>query len=76
MEIVKEQIFDYTKVKLESAKSGKFMLAEERGKYFFKDSATVALKNFQDLMTGEAENAGFCDPDDVVKFIKYRRKVR
>jgi bifunctional DNA-binding transcriptional regulator/antitoxin component of YhaV-PrlF toxin-antitoxin module len=33
-----------------------------------------ALKSIQNSMEGEAEKAGFNDPDDVVKYIKSRRK--
>jgi len=33
-----------------------------------------ALENIQSVMKGEAEKAGFNDPDDVTKYIKSLRK--
>jgi hypothetical protein len=46
------------------------------GKYFFQSSASAALQDFQNSMKGEAEKAGFNSPDDVVFYIKSRRKKR
>ncbi len=34
------------------------------------------LSILQDVMNGEAQKAGFDEPDDVVKYIKSRRKIR
>ncbi len=39
-------------------------------------SNSLALKKIQDIMKDEAKSAGFKDPDDVVKYIKTRRKTR
>jgi hypothetical protein len=62
-----------------SKKGDKILIFEEDGKYFFQNSASIALKaleNFQNSMKGEAEKAGFNDPDDVVQYIKSLRKER
>jgi len=40
----------------------------------FQNSNSIALKKIQDIMKGEAEKAGFNDPNDIVKYIKSRRK--
>jgi AbrB family looped-hinge helix DNA binding protein len=64
------------RVKLDIKKGDKILIFEENGKYFFQNSASVALKSIQNIMKGEAEKAGFNDPDDVVKYIKSRRKTR
>ena len=59
-----------------AVKGDKVLLREEDGKYMVQKSASVALKDFQERMKGEAERAGFNDPDDVVEYIKSRRKER
>ena len=64
------------RVKMDLKKGDKLLFFEENGKYFLQNSASVALKNFQDIMKGEAERVGLNDPDDVVKYIKSRRKTR
>jgi len=64
------------RVKLNLKKGDKIIFFEEDGKYFIQNSASSALKNFQESMKGEAEKAGFTNPDDVVEYIKSRRKKR
>jgi AbrB family looped-hinge helix DNA binding protein len=64
------------RVKLDLKKGDKILFFEENGKYFLQNSASMALKTFQNIMKGEAEKVGFYDPDDVVKYIKTRRKTR
>jgi len=64
------------RVKMDLKKGDKILFFEENGKYFLQNSASIALKNIQDIMKGEAERAGFNDPDDIVKYIKTRRKTR
>ena len=64
------------RVKMDLKKGDKILFFEENGRYFLQNSASIALKNIQDIMKGEAERAGFNDPDDVVKYIKSRRKTR
>ena len=64
------------RVKLNLKKGDKIVFFEEDGKIFFQNSASIVLKNFQESMKGEAEKAGFTNPDDVVKYIKSRRKKR
>jgi AbrB family looped-hinge helix DNA binding protein len=62
------------RVKLDLKKGDKILFFEEDGKIFLQNSVSVALKNFQESMKGEAEKAGFNNPNDVVKYIKSRRK--
>jgi AbrB family looped-hinge helix DNA binding protein len=62
--------------KMDLKKGDKILFFEENGKYFIQNSASIALKNIQDIMKGEAEKVGFSDPDDIVKYIKSRRKIR
>jgi len=64
------------RVKMDLKKGDKILFFEENGKYFLQNSASIALKKIQDIMKGEAERVGFNDPDDVVKYIKSRRKIR
>jgi len=62
------------RAKMELKKGDKILFFEENGKIFLQNSVSVALKNIQESMKGEAEKAGFNDPDDVVRYIKSRRK--
>jgi AbrB family looped-hinge helix DNA binding protein len=64
------------RVKLGLKKGDRILFFEENGKYFLQNTASIALKNIQNIMEGEAERAGFEDPEDVVKYIKSRRKIR
>jgi AbrB family looped-hinge helix DNA binding protein len=64
------------RVKMDLKKGDKILFFEENGKYFLQNSASIALKEIQDIMKGEAEKTGFNNPDDVVKYIKSRRKTR
>jgi len=64
------------RVKMDLKKGDKILFFEENGKYFLQNSASIALKTIQNAMKGEAEHAGLNDPDDVVKYIKSRRKTR
>ena len=64
------------RIKMDLKKGDKIVFFEENGKYFLQNSASIALKNIQDIMKGEAEKAGFNDPDDVLEYIKSRRKVK
>ncbi len=64
------------RVKMDLKKGDKILFFEENGKYFLQNSNSIALKKIQDIMKGEAEKAGFNDPDDVVKYIKSRRKIK
>jgi AbrB family looped-hinge helix DNA binding protein len=64
------------RIKMDLKKGDKILFFEENGKYFFQNSASIALKTIQNIMKGEAERAGFNNPDDVVKYIKSRRKTR
>jgi len=62
--------------KMDLKKGDKILFFEENGKYFLQNSASIALKTIQNSMKGEAERAGFNNSDDVVKYIKSRRKTR
>jgi AbrB family looped-hinge helix DNA binding protein len=67
------------RVKMNIKRGDKIVFFEDNGNYFIQNSASIALKaleDFQNSMEGEAEKAGFNDPDDVVKYIKSLRKVR
>ena len=64
------------RVKMQLKTGDKILFFEENGKIFLQNSFSIALKNIQDSMKGEAEKAGFNNPDDVVKYIKSRRKIR
>lgn len=64
------------RVKMDLKRGDSVVFFEDNGKYFLKNSIEITLKNFQDSMKGEAGLAGFNDPDDVVGYIKSRRKVR
>jgi AbrB family looped-hinge helix DNA binding protein len=60
--------------RMDLKKGDKIIFFEENGKYFFQNSNSVVLANFQKNMKGAAKEAGFNDPDDVVKYIKQLRK--
>jgi AbrB family looped-hinge helix DNA binding protein len=64
------------RIKMDLKKGDKILFFEENGKYYLQNTASIALKDFQESMKGEAERVGFNDPDDVVKYIKSRRKTR
>ena len=67
------------RVKMNIKKGDKILFFEDNGKYFLQNSASIALKaleDFQNIMKGEAEKAGFNNPDDVVKYIKSLRKKK
>ena len=52
----------------------KILFFEENDKFFLQNSNSIALSDFQKAMEGAAEEAGFKNPDDVVKYIKQMRK--
>jgi AbrB family looped-hinge helix DNA binding protein len=60
--------------KMDLKKGDKIIFFEENGKYYLQNSNSVALKVIQKEMEGEAEKAGFKNPDDVVNYIKDMRK--
>jgi AbrB family looped-hinge helix DNA binding protein len=64
------------RIKMDLKKGDKILFLEENGKYFLQNSASITLKRIQDIMKGKAEKASLNDPDDVVKYIKSRRKTR
>jgi len=67
------------RVKMDLKRGDKIVIFENNGKCFFQNSASTSLKALEDIqnsMIGEAEKAGFNDPDDVVKYIKTLRKTR
>ena len=64
------------RVKMGLKKGDKILFFEEDGRFILQNSASIMLKNFQDNMKVEAERIGFNDPEDVVKYIKSRRKER
>jgi AbrB family looped-hinge helix DNA binding protein len=60
--------------KMDLKKGDKIIFFEENGKYYLQNSNSAALKIIQKEMEGEAEKAGFRNPDDVTKYIKDMRK--
>jgi AbrB family looped-hinge helix DNA binding protein len=60
--------------KMDLKKGDKIIFFEENGKYYLQNSNSAALKVIQKEMEGEAEKAGFRNPDDVVKYIKDMRR--
>jgi len=54
----------------------KILFFEENNKFFLQNSNSVVLSDFQRSMEGAAQEAGFNDPDDVVKYIKQLRKSK
>ncbi|MDR2576201.1 MAG: AbrB/MazE/SpoVT family DNA-binding domain-containing protein [Treponema sp.] len=62
------------RVKMDLKKGDKILFFEENGRYFLQNSNAIALSDFQKSMKGEAEKAGFKNPDDVTKYIKQLRK--
>ncbi|MCL2374024.1 MAG: AbrB/MazE/SpoVT family DNA-binding domain-containing protein [Treponema sp.] len=67
------------RAKMDIKRGDKIVFFEDNGKYFFQNSASLAIKALEDLqniMKGEAEKAGFNDPEDVEKYIKSLRKEK
>ena len=67
------------RAKMDIKRGDKIVFFEDNGKYFFQNSASLAIKaleDFQNTMKGEAEKAGFKDPEDVEKYIKSLRKEK
>jgi len=62
--------------KMNIKEGDKIAFVEDNGKYFLQNSAIKALEDIQNTMKGEAEKAGFNNPDDVVDYIKSLRKAR
>ena len=56
--------------RLNLKKGDKVSFLEENGKIYFQNASHVALRNFQEKMTGEAAKAGFESEEDVVRYIK------
>jgi AbrB family looped-hinge helix DNA binding protein len=65
--------------KMDIKRGDKIVFFEDNGKYFLQKSASLsikALENIQNIMKGEAEKAGFNNPDDIVNYIKSLRKEK
>jgi AbrB family looped-hinge helix DNA binding protein len=60
--------------KMALKKGDKIIFIEDNGKYYFQNSNSLTLANFQNNMRGAAEEAGFTGSDDVEKYIKQLRK--
>ncbi len=59
--------------KLKLKEGDKVFFLEEKGKIFFQNASQVALRNFQEEMSGQAAKAGFENEEDVVQYIKKLR---
>jgi len=67
------------RTKMKIKKGDKIIFFEDNGKYFLQNSALLANKSLEDIqnnMKGEAEKAGFNNPNDVTKYIKSLRKTK
>ncbi|MCL2411646.1 MAG: AbrB/MazE/SpoVT family DNA-binding domain-containing protein [Treponema sp.] len=67
------------RAKMNIKRGDKIVFLEDNGKYFLQNSALIsikALENIQNIMKGDAEKAGFNNPDDVVNYIKSIRKEK
>ena len=62
--------------KLKLKTGDKVLFFEENNRYFLQNSNSIVLSEFQKSMEGAAKDAGFNDPDDVAKYIKYLRKSK
>ncbi|MCL2721820.1 MAG: AbrB/MazE/SpoVT family DNA-binding domain-containing protein [Treponema sp.] len=60
--------------KMNIKKGDKILFFEDNGKYFLQNSNLIALSDFQKAMKGTAKEAGFKNPDDVMKYIKELRR--
>ena len=56
--------------RLKLKEGDKVFFLEENGKIYFQNASQVALRNFQDEMSGQSAKAGFQSEDDVVQYIK------
>jgi AbrB family looped-hinge helix DNA binding protein len=68
--IIPQEIREKTDLK----NGDKIVFIEENDKYYFQNSNSLTLANFQNNMKGAAEEASFNDPDDVVEYIKQLRR--
>jgi len=67
------------RVKMNIKIGDKIVFLENNGICFLQNTASIAIKaleDFQNSMKGEAEKAGFNNPDDVAKYIKSLRKTK
>ena len=62
--------------KLRLKTGDKVLFFEENDRYFFQNSNSIVLADFQKSMEGAAKEAGFNNPDDVTKYIKDLRKSK
>ncbi len=53
----------------------KVFFQEEQGRIYFQNASQVALRQFQNEMTGQAVKAGFESEEDVVQYIKSLRNA-
>ncbi len=60
--------------KLKLKEGDKVFFIEEKGRVFFQNASQVALRTFQEEMTGEASKAGFSSEEDVIAYIRDLRK--
>jgi antitoxin PrlF len=55
--------------RLKLKEGDKVFFLEEKGKIYFQNASHVALRKFQEEMTGEAVKVGFESEEDVVRYI-------
>ena len=55
----------------------KIVILEENGRFYFENSAMLALKRVEDAFVGEAEKAGFSTEEEMQDYMReIRREVR
>ncbi len=59
--------------RLKLKEGDKVFFLEEKGKIYFQNASQVALRKFQEEMTGEAVKVGFESEEDVVRYINALR---
>jgi antitoxin PrlF len=60
--------------KLKLKEGDKVFFIEEKGKVLIQNASQVALRSFQEEMTGEASRVGFLSEEDVISYIQNFRK--
>lgn len=60
--------------KLKLKAGDKIVIFEENGRFYFENSAMLALKRVENAFAGEAENAGFKNEEEMQDYMKGIRK--
>jgi len=60
--------------KLKLKAGDKIVIFEENGRFYFENSAMLAFKRAENAFSGEAENAGFKNEEEMQDYMKEIRK--